>query len=133
MKLRQYVLGFVAMAAMLPALGAAPAAGIDGKWQATVDGGPGGPIELTFEFKAEGEKLTGQLSMAMMPAPTAISDGTIKGEDISFKLSLSFMEGAPPLVIAYTGKLKGDELPMKSVLDMGQGPTETELVARRAK
>jgi hypothetical protein len=129
MKLRQYVLGFVVTLAALPAL----AAGIDGKWLATVDGGPGGPIELTFDLKAEGEKLGGNLSMAMMPAPTPISEGTIKGEDVSFKLSIAMMEGAPPLVISYAGKLKGDELSMKSVFDMGQGPTETVFVAKRAK
>lgn len=133
MKLRQIALGLVATLAMLPALAAAPAAGIDGKWLATVDGGPQGPIDLTFDLKAEGEKLTGAMSMAMMPAPTPISEGTVKGEDVSFKLSLNFMEGAPPLVISYTGKLKGDELSMKSVLDMGQGPTESVFVAKRTK
>jgi hypothetical protein len=133
MKLRHYVLGFIATLATLPALAAAPAAGIDGKWLATVDGGPNGPIELTFDLKAEGEKLTGNLSMAMMPAPTPVSEGTIKGQDVSFKLSINFMEGAPPLVISYTGKLKGDELAMKSVFDMGQGPTESEFIAKRAK
>lgn len=133
MRLRQYVLGAVAALAVLPALAAAPAAAIDGKWQATVDGGPAGPIEQTYDFKAEGEKLTGTLSMAMMPEPTAISAGTIKGEDVNFTISFNFMEGAPPLVITYTGKLKGDELALKSVFDMGQGPTETEFVAKRQK
>jgi hypothetical protein len=129
MKLRSCVLGLVAVLASLPAL----ASGIDGKWNATVDGGPAGPIELVFEFKAEGEKLTGNLSAAMMPAPTPISDGVIKGEDVSFKLSISMMEGAPPLVISYVGKLKGDELNLNSVLDMGQGPMETPVLAKRAK
>jgi hypothetical protein len=133
MKLRHYVLGFIASLAALPALAAAPATGIDGKWLAAVDGGPAGPVELTFDLKADGEKLGGHLSMAMMPAPTPISEGTIKGDDIAFKLSINMMEGAPPLVISYAGKLKGDEIAMKSVLDMGQGPTETEFVAKRVK
>ena len=121
--------GLVATVAMLPAL----AADIDGKWNASVDGGPAGPIELTFDFKAEGEKLNGNMSMAMLPAPAPIADGTIKGDAVSFKLALAVMEGAPPLVITYTGKLKGDELVMNSVLDMGQGPTETPLTAKRVK
>jgi hypothetical protein len=129
MKLRSYALGLASVLATLPAL----AADIDGKWNATVDGGPAGPVELVFELKAEGEKLTGNMSAAMLPAPTPISDGMIKGDDVSFKLSLSMMEGAPPLVIIYTGKLKGDELNLNSVLDMGQGPMETPLVAKRAK
>lgn len=122
---------FGAWAAEAPA--PAPATGINGKWNATVDGGPGGPVELQFEFKADGEKLAGQLSMAMMPAPTPIAEGKIKGEEISFALSFTMMEGTPPLVISYTGKLKGDELAMKSVFDMGEGPTETEFVATRAR
>lgn len=129
MKLRSCVLGLVAVLTSLPAL----ASNIDGKWNATVDGGPAGPIELVFEFKAEGEKLTGNLSAAMMPAPTPISDGVIKGEDVSFKLSIAMMEGAPPLVISYVGKVKGDELNLNSVLDMGQGPVETPVLAKRAK
>jgi hypothetical protein len=29
------------------------------------------------------------------------------------------------------GKLKGDELALTSAIDMGQGPQETELVAKR--
>jgi hypothetical protein len=65
-----------------------------------------------------------------MPA-SPISEGVVKGEDVSFKLELSMMEGMPPLVITYKGKLKGDELALTSVLDMGQGPQESELVAKR--
>jgi hypothetical protein len=130
MKLRQYLLGLAATLAAVSVLAAAPT--IDGKWNATVDGGQG-PMELVFDLKSAGEKLTGNLSMAMMPAPSPISDGTIKGDAVSFKLSLAFMEGMPPLVISYTGKLKGDELTLNSVMDMGQGPMESVLVAKRAK
>lgn len=129
MRKRHYFLGLVATLATLPALGA----GVDGKWNASVDGGPAGPVELVIELKAEGEKLTGNISAPMMPAATPISEGKIKGDDLSFKLQLAFMEGAPPMVINYTGKLKGDEIAFNSVLDMGQGPQETPFVAKRAK
>lgn len=129
MKLRGYVFGLVATLASLPAL----AAGIDGKWNATVDGGPAGPIELQFDLKAEGEKLTGTMAVPtmMMPA-TPISEGTIKGEDVSFTIAVSMMEGAPPLVIKYSGKVKGDELNLTSLFDMGQGPVESPVAAKRA-
>jgi hypothetical protein len=127
MSMRNYVLALAATLASLPAL----ANGIDGKWNATVDGGPGGPVELVLQFKAEGEKLTGDISAAMMPEAMPISDGVIKGENLSFKLSLTMMEGAPPLVINYTGTLKGDDLTLKSVMDMGQGPVETVVAAKR--
>jgi len=128
MKLRKHVLGLATMLLALPAL----AAGIDGSWHASVDGGPAGPVELQFDLKAEGEKLTGTLTAPMRPA-TPISDGVVKGEDVSFSLAFSMMEGAPPLVIHYTGKLKGDELNLVSVFDMGQGPVETTVAAKRAK
>jgi hypothetical protein len=95
-----------------------------------------GAVTLVFEFKAEGEKLNGAISADMggqaMPA-SPISDGVVKGEDVSFKYAVSMMPDAPPLVITYTGKLKGDELNLVSVLDMGQGPQETPVAARRAK
>jgi hypothetical protein len=131
MKIRNLVLALAATLASIPAL----AAGIDGKWNATVES-PMGSIPLAFEFKSAGEKVTGTMAMEMagqaMP-PMAISDGVLKGEDISFKVSLSMMEGAPAMVISYKGKLKGDELTLTSMLDMGQGPQEDKLVAKRAK
>jgi hypothetical protein len=131
MKIRNLVLALAATLASIPAL----AAGIDGKWNATVES-PMGSIPLAFEFKSAGEKITGTMAMEMagqaMP-PMAISDGVLKGEDISFKVSLSMMEGAPAMVISYKGRLKGDELTLTSMLDMGQGPQEDKLVAKRAK
>ncbi|MFO7325465.1 MAG: hypothetical protein DIU62_007095 [Pseudomonadota bacterium] len=128
-KTAHYVAGLAAALLAAPAL----AGGIDGRWNATVDGGPAGPVELTFDLKSEGEKLTGALVMAMMPDPVAISDGVVKGEDVSFTLAFNMMEGMPPMVIKYSGKVKGDELNLTSVIDMGQGPMETPVVAKRAK
>lgn len=123
------LVGLVVTLATLPGL----AAGVDGKWNATVDGGPAGPVELTFDLKAEGEKLTGSLSVPMMPAPVPISEGTVKADDVAFKLELAVMEGAPPIIITYKGKVKGDELALDSVVDMGQGPMETKVLAKRVK
>ncbi len=129
MKMRHIVLGLVAAVVALPGL----ASDIDGKWNATVDGGPNGPVELLFDLKAEGETLTGTLSVSMMPTPTPISEGVIKGGDVSFKLAFVMMEGAPPLVISYAGKLDGDDLNLTSVFDMGRGPMETAVAAKRVK
>ena len=131
MKIRNLAFGMVAALAALPAM----AGDIDGKWNASVDS-PMGAVSVTFEFKSEGEKLTGSMAsdfggQAMPPSP--ISEGVVKGEDVSFKLELNMMEGMPPLVITYKGKLKGDELALVSVIDMGQGPQETPLVAKRTK
>jgi len=128
MQVRKFALGVLASLVAMSAL----AADIDGKWNATVDS-PQGQITLVFDFKAEGEKLTGAMSAEMLPAATPISDGVVKGSDVSFKLSLMLGEGAPPLVIDYKGTLKGDQMDLVSKLDMGQGPVESPMVLKRAK
>jgi hypothetical protein len=130
--------GFLSLLAMLalPALAAAPAAeNATGKWLATVDA-MGMPMELTFELKAEGEKLTGTMSMAGAPIPPAeVAEGKVKGEDVSFKLAIDTGQGGPPLSISYVGKLKGDTMTLQSSFSMGDGaePMVTELVATRSK
>lgn len=130
MKIRNLVLGLAASVAALPAL----AAGIDGKWNATVES-PMGAVNLVFEFKSEGEVLNGSIAADMagqaMPA-SPISEGVIKGDEVSFKYAVEFMPGGLPLVIEYKGKLSGDELNLVSVADMGQGPQETPVLAKRA-
>jgi len=128
MLVRKFALGLVASLMAVSAL----AADIDGKWNTTVDS-PQGSITLVFEFKAEGEKLTGAMSAEMMPAPVPISEGSIKGNDVNFKISIDLGQGGPPLVIAYKGALKGDEVNLISTLDMGQGPMESPVVLKRAK
>lgn len=137
MKIRNFVLGFVAALVAVPAIvSGADSKAIDGKWNATVDAG-GAPVALVLEFKSEGEKLTGTIAADMgggqgLP-PSPISDGVVKGDDVSFKLSVSMAPDMPALVITYKGKVKGDELSLSSVMDMGQGPQETQVVAKRAK
>ncbi|MEJ0099258.1 MAG: hypothetical protein WDO12_05730 [Pseudomonadota bacterium] len=134
MKIRNLVLALAAALVALPALAAA-AAGIDGKWNATVDS-PMGAVSLVMQFKSEGEKFSGTITtdmagQALPPAP--ISEGLVKGDDITFKLSFAMAPDQPAIIISYKGKLKGDELTLTSIIDMGQGPQETQLVAHRAK
>lgn len=128
MPVRKFALCLVASLVAVSAL----AADVDGKWNASVDS-PQGSITLVFEFKAEGEKLAGTMSAEMMPAAMPISEGMIKGNDVSFKLSLDLGQGGPPLVISYKGALKGDEMNLTSTLDMGQGPVESPVVLKRAR
>jgi hypothetical protein len=126
--------GFLSLLAML-ALPALAAENASGKWLATVDAG-GMPIELTFDLKADGEKLTGTLTMAGAPMPpTEIAEGKVKGEDVSFKLGFDMGQGGAPLSISYVGKLKGDTMTLQSSFSMGEGaePMVTEVVAKRSK
>jgi hypothetical protein len=121
--------GFLALLAML-AMPAMAAENATGKWVAAVDAGQGA-VELTFVLKAEGEKLTGTLSVAG-GEPTPFTEGKIKGEDVSFKLNFAIGPDAPPITISYTGKLKGDQLAIQSSFAMeGAPPTVTDFVAKR--
>lgn len=89
-------------------LAAAPAfaADVDGKWKGTVDT-PGGPVEVNYTFKADGEKLTGA---ALSPdgTPVAIDKGKITGSKLSFSLTLDF--GGGPTTFDYTGVVSPTEL-----------------------
>jgi hypothetical protein len=126
MNIRSIAFGLVAALAALPVL----ADNVDGQWAASVES-PQGNIDLTIDLKADGEKLAGTISagpMGTMP----ISEGVVKGADVSFKLTID--AGGMPLVILYKGKVAGDQRNLVSKMDMGQGePIESPLVAKRVK
>ncbi|HET8698974.1 MAG TPA: hypothetical protein VFO94_15930 [Gammaproteobacteria bacterium] len=125
----------LAFAAAL-ALAALPAAadGIAGKWNASV-ATEQGPFALVFEFAEAGGKLTGTLQNDFIGS-IPIQEGTVKGNDVAFKLTIA-MDGLPePLKISYTGTVKGDELSLTSKFEgapPGGGPAEQQLTATRAK
>ena len=125
-------LAFTATLALL----ALPAAadGIAGRWNASVDS-PQGPFAMVFEFAADGGKLTGTLQNDFIGS-IPLENGTVKGNDVAFKLTIA-IEGAPePLKISYTGTVKGDELALTSKFEgapPGGGPAEQTLTATRAK
>jgi hypothetical protein len=108
--------------------------GIAGKWNASV-ATEQGPFALVFEFAEAGGKLTGTLQNDFIGS-IPIQDGTVKGNDVAFKLTIA-MDGLPePLKISYTGTVKGDELSLTSKFEgapPGGGPAEQQLTATRAK
>lgn len=112
-------------------------ADVTGKWTASVDGMGGEPMQLEFDLKADGSALSGTVGAGGMPLGT-ITDGKIDGSDVSFKLPMTMMggpEGAPGIVIDYTGKVEGDELVLVSTFPAGPGGEAmvTELTAKRAQ
>lgn len=113
----------IALAAIL-STSAALAADIDGTWVGTV-----GQSEITFEFKAEGGKLTGTLDNAVLPGATQIQDGKVSGKDISFHVVRSLNDAETK--VPWTGKLEGDELKLQRGAVAGNALAE--VVARRAK
>jgi hypothetical protein len=80
---------FVALTALL-ALSAMAifAADVDGKWTRETQG-KNGPQTSTLTLKSAGGKLTGQMDNGR-GGPTEISDGTISGSDVMFKVSREF-------------------------------------------
>lgn len=104
------------------------AADVTGKWTAQVPGRDGQMRETTYNFKVEGAKLTG--TMSGMMGDTPISDGTVKGEDISFSVTMN-MRGSD-VKLLFKGKLTGEELKLTRTREGGDTPAQ-EITAKRAK
>ena len=102
MRLHTLVLGFLLLAVSVFA------ADVDGKWSGTIST-PNGDFPQTFNFKADGAKLSGSLEfMPGMEIP--IADGKVDGNNISFSVTLDF---GMPFTLTYTGVVSGNELKVK--------------------
>ena len=118
------------LAAFAPALlSLASAADVAGKWKAEFDTQIG-PQKYVYEFKADGDKITGKATFERDQAKGEVTLKEIKvnGDDISFIEPLNF--DGQEIRIDYKGKVSGDE--MKLTRQVGDFATE-ELVAKRVK
>ncbi len=115
----------VALFCLVPAL----AADISGKWTTVIKTAIG-EMNYTFDLKAEGEKLTGKavMSMGNESSESALTEGSVKGDDISFVETLKVQ--GQELRCGYKGKISGDEI--RGSRTVGSYGTE-EFVAKRAK
>ena len=102
MKNRIFAVGAVVVLALLAS---AWAADVAGKWVAQVPGRQG-LSENTFDFKVNGTTLTGTVTTAQ--GETAISDGKVNGDDISFAVIRKM--GDNEFKILWKGKVAGDEI-----------------------
>ncbi len=101
------------------------AADITGKWKAKFDTQIG-EQNYTYEFKADGEKLTGK---AISGSGTSdIQDGKIQGDEVSFVET--FIYDGNPVRIEYKGKIAGDEI--RFTRQVAEYATE-QIVATREK
>jgi len=105
------------------------AADVTGKWKAEFDTQVGSQ-KYTFEFKVEGEKLTGKASFERMgqKGEADLLEGKVNGNEISFVEMLNIQGNE--LRIEYTGKINGDEISFTR--KVGDFATE-RLVAKRVK
>jgi len=88
------------------------AADLNGKWSGSVET-PNGPLELTYEFKAEGETLSGTVTSAMGSLP--ISNGKVTGDVLTWDVALDSGK------ITHEAKVNttGDEIAVKATGDWG--------------
>ena len=103
------------------------AADISGKWTAQVPGRDGQTRETTFDFKVDGEKLTG--TTTGMGGDQPISDGTVKGDAVAFTVVANFQGNEVKLL--YKGTVAGDTI--KFTRQREGGDRVTEFVANKAK
>ncbi len=113
----------------------AAAADVTGKWAWEQAGRQGGnPVQVSLALKAEGSKLTGTLTRpgrdGMMD--TAISDGKIDGDNISFKVTMQF--GDNSFTTDYAGTVSGNEMKLKITRPGRNGgePMTTEVTAKKS-
>ncbi len=100
---------------------------VTGTWKSSITNQNGQVRESTFKLKAEGEKLTGTVSGRQND--TAIEEGRIKGDEITFKVTREFNNNR--MVTKYTGKVAGDTIKGKSETQRDGEPRSRDWVAKR--
>ncbi|MBN2317997.1 MAG: hypothetical protein JXR49_02925 [Acidobacteria bacterium] len=87
----------------------AAAADISGQWTAVITT-PIGEMNYDFNFKVEGEKLTGtaEMTMGSDSSKSDLTEGSVKGDEISFVETLKVQ--GQELRCEYKGKISGDEI-----------------------
>ena len=114
---------FVVSILLVAALGAM-AADVSGKYTFDQPGRGGNTTTVTMTLKADGSKLTGTLSQPGRDGnamETAISDGKIDGNNISFKVVREF--NGMSISTEYSGVAKGDTIDL-TIKRPGRGGAE---------
>ena len=112
---RSCLVGVALVAAAASGSMAAPAAGLDGSWQAEQSNAGGAPDAATLVFTRNGATLSGVMRGKDGDMP--LFDVKEAGSTVSFTLVIP---GSPYVSVRYSGALAGDELRLVSS-DDGQG------------
>jgi hypothetical protein len=119
--LEEYGMRFATIALLAVVLGAvALAEDVSGAWKASMQGPDGQSMELTFNLKADGAKLTGTVTTPMGEMP--ISEGKVDGDKIEFTVETDQFK------VVHKGTFTGDT--MKLTVDMGD--QKMEMTAKRS-
>lgn len=100
---------------------------LNGTWKSSNTNQNGQVRETTFKLKVEGEKVTGTVSGRNND--TAIEEGKIKGDEVSFQVTREFQGNK--VVTKYTGKISGDTITGKSETQRDGQPRSRDWVAKR--
>jgi hypothetical protein len=112
---------------IFPSLHAFAATDVTGTWDGEFKmPGGGDSFQLSFTFKQDGTKVTGSISNPQGGDPIAITDGTIDGDKITFKVSFN------GTTITHSGTVTGDDMKLTSKSDSGDFPGG-EIDLKRAK
>lgn len=114
-------------AALIMAFTAASAfaADLTGSWTGKSAGPNGEGFQITFNFKVDGDKLTGTMA-GPQGDPMEISEGKVDGDKLSFIVSFNGM------TIKHEGVITGDTIKLTSKSDSGDFPG-MEMTLTRAK
>ncbi len=107
--------------AVLCLAGLALAADVAGKWNATAKSPDGQEMQIVFNLKQDGAKLTGTVESPMGEVP--ITDGKVDGDAIEFTTEMGEMK------IVHKGTVSGDEMKLKVEI----GDQTMDMTAKRAK
>jgi hypothetical protein len=102
------------------------AADVTGKWVGSVET-PNGPLELTYDFKAEGETLTGTVTSPMGSLP--LNKGKVAGAVLTYEVALDNN------VITHEATMNdaGTEITVKATGDWGTNSYVVKKVEAPAK
>jgi hypothetical protein len=93
---------------------------VAGKWKASIDG-PNGAMEITFDLKVDGAKVTGKAISETGEVP--ITEGTLDGDKICFTVE------SDQVKVVHKGTIAGNEMRLK----VEMGDNTTEVVAKKVE
>lgn len=100
-----------------------------GKWTYTSPGRDGATRTNSITLKLSDGKLTGAIAGRQQDTP--IEDATLKGDEVSFKVTREF--NGNKMVSTYTAKISGDTMKGKAAFNRGGEVMEREFEAKREK
>lgn len=92
------------------------AADITGTWVGSMAGGGNGDFSLTYNFKQDGDKLSGTV-IGPQGDPMPLVDCKLDGDKISFAIKVDM--GGNVTTFSSKGTIKGDEITLTTTNDAG--------------